>query len=105
MPSQSLMATSADQFRLPSSPASVAFAASRVAQSDTRPGLAVGLGTAMALEHWAVNWAGMGMGSAVVAGAFKAVAPSAPVSSSEIAIADASARAVAVLARGWVWGF
>ena len=60
MPSQALMAMSGDQFRLPASPASVSFVASRVAQSDTRAGLSAGLGTATALEHWAVYWGAMG---------------------------------------------
>ena len=70
----------------------MSFAASRAAQSDTRPGLAAGLGTAMALEHWA--YVGMGTtGEEAVA----AVAPSAPVSSRDMASADARARAIAVL--------
>ena len=91
-PSQSLMARSGDQFRLPSAPSRVGFAASRVAQSDTRPGLSAGLGTAVPLEHWA----DVGMGTTGEE-AVAAVALDAAVSSRDMASADARAKAVAVL--------
>ena len=98
-PSQSLMPTSSDQFRMPLVPASVSLAASSAAQSDTRPGLSAGFGTATPLEHCAVYCCGIDIcrAAAADAPALKAVAPSAPVSSSDRAITDASARAVAVL--------
>ena len=98
-PFQWLMPTSADQFRLPSAPVRVSFAASRVAQSATRPGLSAGFGTATPLEHWAVNWFANGSGMG------EAVAPSAPVSSRDMAIADARARAVVVLIARVGMGF
>ena len=67
-PSQPLMPTSADQFRLILAPSSVDFAASSVAQSATRPGLSAGFGTAMPLEHCSANVGGVGGGVAVGAG-------------------------------------
>ena len=60
-PFQSLTRMSGDQFSLMTSapsPSSVGFAASRAAQSDTRPGLFAGLGTANPLEHCAVSLSG-----------------------------------------------
>ena len=62
------MGISDDQFRLPLAPSSVGFAASKVAQADTRPGLSAGFDTAMPLEHCAAG-AGVGVGIGVSVGA------------------------------------
>ena len=98
-PSQSLIAISADQFRMAFVPSSASFAASNAAQSATRPALLAGFDTAIPLEHCAVNWL---LCRALLsdAPALKAVAPLTPVSSSETAITPitaSNARAVAVL--------
>ena len=99
-PSQSLIARSADQFRLPVVPSSVSFDASRAAQSATIPALFAGSCTATPFEHCSVYWAGICRAAEADAPALKAVAPPAPVISNEIAttdIAATSARPVAIL--------
>ena len=101
-PSQSLMATFADQFRIGADavPSSVVFEASSAAQSATSPALLAGFGTAVPLEHCSVYWTGMAMARAAGADTLDAVASDASVISSAtatIAIIATNAKAVAVL--------